>query len=229
MVTKIPEATWTVPDELKVPPDTLRARIDFFHQSIRLTVIGQDISKVKMVSAADIARILAENLSFGSGLIPEGTLWYCNTHSGPLYALYEKPRVWPAVLATGIDEEARHYKLPMPGLIFLCSPGIAPWVFAVKRKPLKETDEVFHAPLSNIHQNGRSCGGTHQYPGSVSKIPASFFEAFFTSSASVRDRSIRHPGNILGLWDEIDGLKKYPMEDLVHFGTIKDLLNMEMR
>ncbi|GAH62782.1 unnamed protein product, partial [marine sediment metagenome] len=37
----------------------------------------------------------------------------------------------------------------------------------------------------------------------------------------------KFPRNILELWVFLDGKKKYPMNDLVEHGTIRDLMNMK--
>ena len=112
----------------------------------------------------------------------------------------------------------------MPGLIFVCSPGRAPVVFAVKKRPKSPCEFIYHAPLFNVYENGTTCGGTHQYPQEIEKIPESFFAAFFTLGAMHNGRSQKYPENLLKLWEEIDGKKKYPLGDLVKLGTIAYLI-----
>ncbi len=180
----------------------------------------------KIVWALDIAHSLAGELSFGSGLLPDKTLWWQNTRSGPVVAIYVEPQIRLLALQTDIKTQPRRFKVPMPGLIFLCRPGSAPWVYAVKKKPTKETDIVFHAPLANVFNNGRSCPGSHSFPHRVADIVQSFFISFFSATADLRNRSKKFPENVLHLWEFLDGKKKYPMEDLIQIGTIRDLLNM---
>lgn len=219
---------WAVPEELGVPPDRLRARLDFYHQAVVLNLYDEEISSTKVVSALDVAHALANDLAFGTGLLPPGTLFWRNTRAGPVYGLYVEPKVHKVALEMDVNTPPRRYKLPLPGLIFLCSPGKPPWVYAVARKPAKDSDAVFNAPLCNIHENGRSCPGTHQYPTRVADMVPSFFVSFFTASAHLKNRSKLYPNNIVKLWEYLDGKDEFPVNDLVRIGTLKDLMDMEL-
>jgi len=220
--------TWAVPQELGIPPDQLRLRLDFFHQATMLTYFEADKVITKMVDAIDVAHALATDLTFSTGLLPKGTLWWQNTKSGPVYALYNEPQVWKMALETEPGRPPKRYVLPMPGLLFLCSPSKAPWLYAVKKKPTKETDTVFRAPLPNIYDTGRSCPGSHHYPNRVEDMVQSFFMSFFTEAGHRDRRSVKYPADIILLWNALNGKKNYPMEDLVSHGTIKDLMTMPM-
>jgi len=219
---------WAVPEELGVPPDKLRARLDFYHQAVELTLFDDEVTTTKVVSAADVTHALATDLAFGTGLLPSETLWWRNTKNGPVYAIYAEPRIWKVALQLDISKPPRRFNLPLPGLIFLATPGREPWVYAVKKKPTKISDAVFKAPLCNIHPNGRSCAGTHNYPTRVADIVHSFFLSFFSETANLRDRSNKFPENIVHLWDFLDNKKRFPVADLVQFGTLTDLMDMEM-
>lgn len=219
---------FAVPDDLGIPHDPLRCQINFYNQATELKIFQGDTIKTKMVSAADVAFALATNLSFGTGLLPTDTLWWRNTRRGPLYALYVEPRIWKLALQKNANKPPSRFTVPMPGLIFLCIPSQAPWVFAVVKKPTKETDRVFHAPLCNLSETGRSCAGDHKYPARVADMVQSFFISFFTSSSHLANRSKRFPDNIAHLWKFLDNKKRFPMADLVQFATIKDIMNLEM-
>lgn len=145
-----------------------------------------------------------------------------------MVALYVEPHIRQVALQRDIKKPPRRYRIPMPGLIFLCRPGTAPWVFAVKSKPKKETDIVYRAPLANIHANGMSCAGTHKYPAKLEDMIESFFRSFFSPTADLQNRSRRFPENVIHLWEFLKGKKKYPLADLVGHGTIKDLMEMGM-
>lgn len=226
--TAVPGFTWAVPKELGIPADELRLRVDFYHQSTVMTFFQGDIVETRQVDAMDIVHALARDLSFGTGLLPPGTIFWRNTKNGPFHALYVEPRMWKVALQTDVNQPPRRYNLPMPGLIFLCSPGRAPWVYAAKGKPTKESDDIFNAPLCNIHSNGQSCAGTNKYPTRVADMVQSFFLSFFTASADLTKRSHTYPKNIVQLWAALDGKPTFPLTDLVRFGTVQDLLNMEM-
>jgi len=222
-----PAFSWAVPKELGIPPDPLRLRLDFHHQSTIMTFFQGDMVTTKLVDALDVAHALASDLSFGSGLLPPGTIWWLNTRGGPIFALYVEPKVWKVALQEDIKKPPRRFTIPLPGLIFLCSPGQPPWVFAVKKKPTKETDIVYRAPLANIFNNGRSCPGSHRYPTRIADIVHSFFISFFSATADLQGRSRQFPKNVLNLWEFLDGKKRFPLNDLMEHGTIRDLMNME--
>lgn len=217
---------WAVPDSLNVPPDPLRCRLDFHYQAVVMTLFDGESAETRMVSAMDVAQALASDLSFSTGLLPPNTLWWQNTKRGPLFSLYVEPKVRILALEEDIHKPPRRFTIPLPGLIFLCSPGVPPWVYAVAKKPTKESDTVFRAPLCNVHDNGRSCAGTHTYPQRVADIPQSFFVSFFTASADIKNRSKSFPNNVVALWESLENKKYFPRGELVRHGTIKDLLTM---
>ena len=134
---KAPAFSWAVPKELGIPADPLRLRLDFHHQSAVMTYFQGDIVTTKQVDAMDVAHALASDLSFGSGLLPPDTLWWQNTRSGPVFALYVEPKIWKLALQEDIKKPPQRFTIPLPGLIFLCTPGQAPWVYAVKKRPPK--------------------------------------------------------------------------------------------
>jgi len=224
-----PGYKWVVPEELHVPADPLRLRLDFHHQAVVMTLFEGETVNTKVVSAMDVAHALASDLSFGTGLLPPGTIWWENTRGGPVFALYVEPKVRKVALQEVATKPPRRFTIPLPGFIFLCSPGRAPWVYAVKKKPTKESDIVYRAPVCNIHPNGLSCPGSHRYPARVADIVQSFFTSFFTATADLANRSQRFPKNVVLLWEFLDGKKRFPMDDLVKHGTIKDLMYMEKK
>ena len=224
-----PGYKWAVPDELKVPADPLRLRLDFHHQAVVMTMFEGEAVNTKVVSAMDVAHALASDLSFGTGLLPPGAIWWENTRGGPLFALYVEPKVRKLALQEVANKPPRRFTIPLPGFIFLCSPGEPPWVYAIKKKPTKESDIVYRAPLCNIFSNGRSCPGNHRYPERIADIVQSFFMSFFSPTADLQNRSQRFQKNVVLLWEFLDKKKTFPLDDLVKHGTVKDLINMEKK
>lgn len=218
---------WSVPPELGVPPDPLKCRVDFHNQAIVMTLFEEETIHTRVVSALDVAHALTSDLSFGSGLLPANTLWWENARQRPVFALYVEPKVRRLALQLIPQEPPRRFTIPLPGFIFLCSPGTPPWVFAVKKRPTKETDIVYSAPLCNIFENGRSCPGNHEYPARVSDIVESFFMSFFSLAGDRRNRSNHFSDDIASLWEYLDKKKVFPKDDLVRHGTVKDLMEME--
>jgi len=84
---------------------------------------------------------------------------------------------------------------------------------------------IYHAPLFNLFHDGRTCPGTHSFPERIEEIPDSFFRSFFSVEAHYQGRSRKHPQDLLKLWEELDGKKRYPVEDLMPFGKLKDIWN----
>jgi hypothetical protein len=226
---KAPTISWAVPKELGIPPDTLRLRIDFFHQATELTYFQGDTTIKKMVDAMDIAHALARELNFNTGLLPENTLWWVNSREGQIFAIYVEPKVRRLALQTDLDKPVQRFNIPLPGFIFLCSPGKAPWVVACTSRPTKETDIIYHSPLLNIYRNGRSCGGSQKYTERPLDIIHSFFISFFTAEGDTQDRSKKYPKSVIQLWKFLDGKEKYPIEDLIPFGMVSDLMKFGSR
>lgn len=224
---KSPEFKMAVPDELGIPPDPLRMRLDFHHQSIILSDFDGELAAKRIVSAYDIARALATELSFGTGLLPENTLWWRNTRTGPVYALYEAPKIRVLSVQEDAGKEPRRYRLPLPGFIFLLNPGRAPWVYAVKKRPLSDKDRVYKAPLYNVYQTGYTCAGSNAYPKDVPEMIQSFFASFFTRHLA-NDQRLKSKIKMDKFWESLDGKKKFPLEELVEHGTVADLMNMDM-
>jgi PRTRC genetic system protein B len=215
---------WALPDSLELPPDELEVRLDFYGDSVVLYSLDKGVIHTQMVSARDITMALLSEVPLSSGLLPPDALWWKQGREGPVVALWRGPRVWPVALQLEPFKPPRRFKLPMPGLIFLCSPGRPPLVYAAKKRPGDAKQFIYHAPLFNVFQDGRTCAGTHRYPTNVEETPESFFTSFFTKEASHQGRSKKYPKDLLALWEELDGKKRYPLGDLVPIGKVEDIL-----
>jgi hypothetical protein len=225
VLTKEPKAyQWALPESLDVPPDELEARLDLYHDTIILSLIDKGIITTRMVSAQEISLALLRNVSLNSGLLPEGALWWQQGINGEEVALWRKPRVWPVALQIEAFKPPRRFKLPMPGLIFICQPGRAPRVYAAKKRPQSPGSAIFNAPLFNVFRDGTTCPGTNKYPDNVGEIPESFFLSFFSVAAQFEGRSKSHPDSLLKLWEELDGRIKYSLYDLIPFGKVTDIM-----
>jgi PRTRC genetic system protein B len=216
-----------VPAELGIPPDPIRVRLVFHHQSILLYDFGDGLASTRIVSAHDISEALASELSFGTGLLPENTLWWRNTRIGPVFALYEEPKIRTLSLQRDIGQEVRRFRMPLPGFIFLLSPGRAPWVYAVKKRPQSERDKVYKAPLYNVYQTGFTCAGSNKYPTDVSEMVQNFFASFFTRHLA-NDKRIQSEITMDQFWESLDGKRRFPLKELVEHGVVADLMRMDM-
>jgi hypothetical protein len=216
---------WALPEGLEVPPDELRARLDFYHNSIVLFLLDNEkgIITTRLISTRDVALAFVHEFPLMSGLLPKSALWWSHGKAGEEVALWRPGRVWPVALQTEPFQPPRRIKLPMPGLIFVCSPGRPPNVYAAKRRPTSIEDVIYHAPLFNVFIDGGTCPGTHQYPDDIKELPESFFTSFFTREAHLQGRS-KYPDDLMSLWEELDGEKRYPLDDLMPFGKVKDIM-----
>ncbi len=215
---------WALPESLKVPADELEARLDFYHSSIVLYLVEKGIITTRVVSAQDIATAFLRTVPLNTGILPAGALWWQHGRYGEEVALWRGPRIWPVAVQLEAGKPPVRFKVPMPGLIFVCYPGRPPRVYAAKRRPTGPESLLFNAPLFNIYQDGTSCAGTNKYPDKVEEIPESFFLSFFTLHAMFEHRSKKHPDSLFTLWQELNGKKRYPLGDLMPLGKIKDVL-----
>lgn len=214
---------WELPPELQIPPDQLRARLDFYDNSIMLFLIEKGIITTRHVSPDDVATSLLSIAHLKTGILPRNTLWYTQKDLGTETAIYEPPQIRRLAVVTKPLEPPIRFKIPLPGLIFICSPRTPPKVWAVKTRPTNPGSQVFNAPFFNLYSDGTSCAGTHSYPEKIAEIPEAFFISYFTLFSGSQ-RSKRHPDSLFKLWEELDGQKKYPTDDLVHFGMLGDIL-----
>lgn len=220
---------WAVPASLEVPADRLRLRLDFYSQTVTMTTFEERFDSTKMVSAMDVAHALSRELEISSGLLPQDALFWTNTPEGAVVAVWREPQVTKVALQEEFGKEARRFTIPLPGLIFLCRQGkpLAPYVYAAKKRPAKVTDLVFRAPTYNVFTDGRVCPGTHKFPTDPAEVPDSFFRSFFSPTGDSQARSKRHPKSLVKLWEQLDGKKRYPSDDLVKHGSVKDLMEMQ--
>ena len=216
-----PDATqWSQPGPADAPRDDLKLQLEVYGETILLRGFDGDTAWVRTVSADEIANVFTQHLGFTSGLLPEETLWWNQGETGQVVALWRPPQVWPVALQREAFKLPARLRLPMPGLVFVCSPGRAPWIYAATRRPTDPEQHLFQAPAFNVFRDGRVCPGSHRFPEAVDLIPEGFFQSFFALTGDTRDRSKKHPENLIALWEEIDGTTAYPMEDLVPQCTV---------
>lgn len=220
------QTAWAGHSLRDVPPDPLRARLDIHEESMVLRCFEDTETWVRHVNADQMAALITRHIGTSTGLLPPDCLWWRHSQSGTVTALWRKPQVWPVALQTRALQPAERLMLPMPGLIFICTPGQAPWVFACARYPEDQLEKVYCMPAFNMFRNGRACPGNHEFPREVSRIPESFFQSHFSLTGDSRDRSRSHPDNLHELWKEIDGKDEYPMEDLVEQGNIHQAMEI---
>ena len=211
---------WSLPGQTEMPRDTLKLQLEVYGETILLRGFEDDSTWVRTVSADAIASVFTQHLGSSSGLLPEETLWWGQGETGQVVALWRPPQVWPVALQREAFKPPARLRLPMPGLVFVCSPGRAPWVYAALSRPSGPEQHLFRAPAFNVFGDGRVCPGSHRFPEEVGLTPESFFQSYFSLTGDTRNRSKKHPDNLQALWEELDGTTAYPMEDLVPQCTV---------
>lgn len=216
---------WEKPSQNDLPLDHLKAEVKVYQESITLTLHQDDHSEIRFITREKLAEIFSAEIVYQTNLLPADTLW-CNTGANLAEtALWRQPKVWDVSLQLQPFEPPLNMKLPMPGLIFVCRPGMPPQVYAAKKRPVSQQEIVYHAPLYNTFRDGNTCQGSHRYPPDIRTMPESFFEARFSIAGDIEGRSKKYPEDLLELWREIDGKKKFPKKDLVKLGTIEEIMD----
>ena len=206
---------WSLPGQDDVPRDQLQVQLEVYKETILLRGFEGDSTWVRTVSADEIAAVFTQHLGFSSGLLPQDALWWSQGETGQVVALWRPPQVWAVALQREAFQPPARLRLPMPGLVFVCSPGRAPWVYAALERPSHVQQQLHRAPAFNVFRDGRVCPGSHRFPEDVGLIPESFFQSFFSLTGDSQGRSKEHPDDLQALWEELDGKAEYPVEDLV--------------
>ena len=206
--------------------DHLQARLDFYRSSIQLTSFRDGApDRVWPVSAHDLAQAITANVRTHSGILPESALWKTLTPAGPSsIALWVPPQTRRVALTVEYNKPTRRFHLPMPGMVFICSPHQPPRIYATKSRPASEDASLYHCPVFNTFENGNTCQGTQDYPEDITEMPNAFFTSWFSMHGNSQKRSHKHPSSLLSLWEELDGQQEYPLDDLVYWGRVKEVM-----
>lgn len=220
------QPVWALPESDGIPPDALQAEINIYRESIVARLHQPEAIYTKLISATELARAFSQQLATTSPLLPPNTLWWKTTSNGSLHALWQEPQIRQLALQHAAFAPPQRLTLPLPGLVFICTPHRPPWVFAALHRPQTEREQLYHAPTFNIFANGRVCPGSHHFPGPPAAIVESFFLSFFSPTGDYRNRSRRHPENLKALWTELDGAADYPLTDLIPSITVQEAMQL---
>ena len=223
--TELSPYRWALPSNVEVEPDPLQLRLDFHAETVVLHDYTGPSARVRVVSALDVAHTLARELDLSSGLLPADTLWWARTSTGHRIAVWREPRVWLVRLREAPGVPLRRMRLPMPGLVFVCGPQGAPYVFAARKRPRSESDQLYCCPCYNVFPTGRVCPGTETFPADPARVPETFFRSAFSPHAG-HGKSQRYPDDVGRLWAEIRGRREFPLDDLVAQLQVGDALRL---
>ena len=218
---------WVHPAQSNVPMDTLRLQMEVYNESILLRGFRDDKTVwVRSISADAIALVLSRQLGITSGLLPEGTVWWNQGQAGKVVAMWRPPEKRTLALQLRPFSPPERYTIPMPGTLFVCSPGRAPWAYACPVYPTGADAGLYRMPTFNVFGDGRVCAGNHRFPDEVEEIPDSFYRSYFSRTGDTRGRSRKHPDDLVALWNELNGKETYPLEDLVPQCTVAEAMSV---
>ena len=220
MTTDAEKTEWSLPGPDEMPRDKLNLQLEVYDETLLLRGFEGESLWVRTVSADEIANVFTQHLGFSSGLLPRDALWWNQGETGQMVVLWRPPQVWPVALQREAFKPPARLRLPMPGLVFVCSPGRAPWGYAALERPTDPDEQLFRMPAFNVFGDGRVCPGSHRFSEEVGLIP----ESFFSMTGDSRNRSKKHPDNLHALWEELDGKTEYPVEDLVPQCTVAQVI-----
>ena len=164
MTTETEKTEWSLPGPADMPRDKLSLQLEVYEETLLLRGFDGDSTWVRTVSADEIANVFTQHLGFSSGLLPQDALWWNQGETGQVVALWRPPQVWPVALQREAFKAPARPRLPMPGLVFVCSPGRAPWVYAAQSRPADPEQMLYKMPAFNVFRDGRVCPGSPPLP-----------------------------------------------------------------
>lgn len=199
-------------------------RLDLYSSCTIMSYIDHGVVVTRYVDPQELGLALIPDVHINTGLLPENTLWYTESVKGKQIGLWRPPQTWKVSLQEDPFKPVRRFILPMPGLVFVCTPGYQPRIYAAKKRPNSLTETIYHAPTYNTYADGTTCAGSHHYGLDMSRIPEEFFVVPFSLTGG-SGCSKKYPTSMLLLWEELDGKSVYPMDDLVKYGTLKTVID----
>ena len=186
--------------------------LTLYPEATLLEKVLEDGSRViHPISPADLAGQLNQ-IPLSTGLLPHNTLFWGQEGGEERIAIYVPPRQWRPIAYE------RHYRLPMPGMIF-SGKGRQYAIFAVKQKPKTLEAPLYHLPVPNVDGDGRICLGQAPFPLAGRKSIYNALKLFMEGSRfnhdNSRQRCVSFPDNTLDLWTRLDGQKRFLLDELV--------------
>lgn len=210
--------------ELAQPYQVQQLRLDLYDESIVLTryAEGIPISSYE-VSPEDVAAAFA-GAPMSTGLLPPGCVFYTRRGGRERIGVYLPPQV--RALTVTAKGEHTTFQVPLPGFIFT-GWGSEYNIYAVSEYPARQLAMLYHAPVSNVYENGRICTGDVSFPAcasdTVHQAVGLFFESNFNFDLS--NGKSRKYDCVVEMWRDLDKARaqEYPLDDLFRSGTVNGL------
>lgn len=221
---------FVLPEECEVKPDRLCFTISCHEEMAYIRRYRADgaFTAARPIDFGDLIAILAPEVDIDTDLLPPDALFYVRRGRAEFDAVWVAPRRWDVLVRDRLERPPRAYRLPMPGLVFVCGRGsgfLAVYAAAERPRPGPRGDatQLYHCPAFNVHDNGTVCKGYHHFSDDPARVAGDFFGSYFATEITGRGRSRRHPDDLEALWREIDGQEEYPLPDLVPHMTVGEL------
>jgi hypothetical protein len=175
------------------------------------------------VDPAQAALALSAKVRFDTGLLSDSTLLVRQEGVKKTVVEYRVPQ------KTGLylDDSETALRVPLPGLLLIrvTSEDRNPQyqVYAVKKRPIKLDELLFHAPLPNVFSSGNICWGTVQRVTDTALQGTSLADDWAVLLGSrfndhgVGGKSKSHPSDVRQMLIALEGRKAraYPKTDLL--------------
>lgn len=189
-----------------------RLRLDFYSSAILMSR-WEDDGRVTAypVSVHDVVSACT-NVELSSGLLPPETLFWRHRANQAILGIYVPARRWQ------VRTEARRYHVPMPPFVFVGS-GTSYQIFAVKKRPQSEHDQLYHAPCPNVHTTGGICRGNTPFPvcssRNIQTALVLFMEGSYFNADLSRGKCRSYPDDVHQLWVELEEKNHFPLSELI--------------
>lgn len=201
-------------------PETYpRVRLDIYDDAIRTTIFGDRGLQEFIVKPEAVAQAF-QVLEFSTGPLPPNCLYACrNFQHGMVYAIYIAAHRRTLTTNGGLTVD-----MPLPPMV-LIGRGHRYTLVAVKEAQFPNSLEipVFYPPLSNIMDRAGMCLGNNDPikcdANSIQRVLDTFCSSLFTAHM-IGGRCASKPANIYDLWQQIDGMETFPLDELVPIGGL---------
>lgn len=193
-------------------PQPPRLRLDFYNNAVLLSCWQDDGRLIAYpVSIHDVVGACTK-VELSSGLLPANALFWKQQSNQVMLGIYIPARRWK------VQTEDHSYHIPMPPFVFVGF-GTVYQIFAVKKRPLSEGDQLYHAPCPNVHTTGAICQGNTPFPNctpqTIEQALHLFLEGSLFNADLSRGKCQTYPEDVRKLWAELDGRKRFPLSELV--------------
>ena len=216
-------------NDLEAPRDTMLAQINIYNDSVTVTTHGHKSHRTHFVHPNDIAHALQGRVTYTSPVLDGKAIWWSAGREGQVLGLWEEPAKRRLAMQRRAFEPPERFDIPLPGLVFACTPGRPPRVFAAKERPTSPDAALYRSPTFNTFDDGRVCPGSHSFPTDPRKAPESFFLSYFSMTGHTTNRSAKYPNDLYQLWQELRELDEYPLDDLIYQTTLGEAMGAHHR